>query len=122
MAAKKSTTTTTKTPKATKSATQKGGAQESSRQEPVAKTSKPPQTTPAQNLEQKNKRAVKKPEVAVKAPAKTSSQKKIVKEKSPDERYLATQEEAYYIAERANWELDPATCWAEAEKETAKSF
>ena len=122
MAAKKSTTTTTKTPQATKTANQKGGTQESSRQEPVSKKSEPPKTTPAQNLEQNKKRAVKKPEVAAKAHANTSSQKKIAKKISPDEQYLAIKEEAYYIAERANWELDPEKCWAEAEKEIAKSF
>jgi len=69
------------------------------------------------------KTEVKRPKTADQASIKTSSQKKKKTNNiSPEQRYVAVQEEAYYIAERGNWELDPATCWAEAEKEIAKKF
>ena len=53
--------------------------------------------------------------------AKTSSPKKVQKV-SDEERYLAIQQAAYFISERGNWQVDPAECWAKAEKEIAEKF
>lgn len=92
---------------AKKTATRKTAVEQPAVQRPVAK--KPAAKKPAVETV-----GAKKPA----APKKPTAKAKL----SPEARYLAIQEAAYYIAEQSHFQRDRQECWLEAEKQIADKY